>query len=194
MRVYLFGVRESAKKASRRDRKMDRLPASARRRYGRLMQTNAHRILFVCLGNICRSPAAEGVLRSKAAQRDIDVYVESAGTGDWHAGNPPDARMIRAASRRGYRIDHQRARQVELSDFYTFNYILAMDLTNQGELLAMAPPNRECDIRLFLDFADCAERETPDPYFGGERGFERVLSLIELGADGFLDHLENESG
>ena len=152
------------------------------------------RILFVCLGNICRSPAAEGILRKKAAERALDIYVESAGTGDWHSGSPPDARMIKAAGRRGYRIDHLRARQVALDDFYLFDYLLAMDLRNQEDLLRMAPPNRECDIRLFLDFAEGPVRETPDPYYGGEKGFDTVLDLIEAGAEGFLDHLEDESG
>ncbi|MFQ5564371.1 MAG: low molecular weight protein-tyrosine-phosphatase [Parvularculaceae bacterium] len=151
------------------------------------------RILFVCLGNICRSPAAEGVLRAAARKRGLDLYIESAGTGGWHVGDPPDARMIKAAARRGYEIAHQRARQVALSDFYEFDYLLAMDLGNQAELLAMAPPNRECDIRLFLDFADTDMRETPDPYYGGSQGFETVLDLIETGAEGFLDYLEDES-
>ena len=151
------------------------------------------RVLFVCLGNICRSPAAEGVFRAKARARGVEVYIESAGTGAWHAGNPPDGRMIKAALKRGYDISHQRARQVADADFFEFNYLLAMDLANHTDLLEMAPPNRECDIRLFLDFADCEERETPDPYYGGDQGFEQVLDLIELGAEGFLDHLENES-
>ena len=152
------------------------------------------RILFVCLGNICRSPAAEGILRKKAKDRGLDLYIESAGTGGWHVGDPPDARMIKTAGKRGYKLDHLRARQVELSDFYTFDYLLAMDLSNQDDLLAMAPPNRECDIRLFLDFASSSERETPDPYYGGDAGFEHVLNLLEQGAEGFLDHLEDESG
>lgn len=150
-------------------------------------------VLFVCLGNICRSPAAEGILRAKAKERGLELTIESAGTGAWHAGDPPDERMIRAASRRGIDISYQRARQVDLSDFYQFDYLLAMDLSNHTDLLDLAPPNRTCDIRLFLDFADCETRETPDPYYGGGDGFERVLDLIELGADGFLDHLEDES-
>ncbi|PQA86508.1 low molecular weight protein-tyrosine-phosphatase [Hyphococcus luteus] len=153
----------------------------------------AAKVLFVCLGNICRSPAAEGVLRARAKERGLELAIESAGTGGWHAGDPPDGRMIKAAARRGVDISYQRARQVDLSDFYQFDYILAMDLSNHTDLLELAPPNRTCDIRLFLDFADCAERETPDPYYGGGDGFERVLNLIELGAEGFLDHLEDES-
>jgi len=101
--------------------------------------------------------------------------------------------MIKAAARRGVDISYQRARQVDLSDFYEFDYLLAMDLSNHTDLLDLAPPNRDCDIRLFLDFANCETRETPDPYYGGADGFERVLDLLELGAEGFLDHLEDES-
>ncbi len=151
------------------------------------------RILFVCLGNICRSPAAEGVLRAKARARGMRLYIESAGTGAWHAGDPPDARMMRAAAKRGYDLSHQRARKVTDADFFEFNYLLAMDFANQTDLLEIAPPNRECDIRLFLDFADGETRETPDPYYGGDQGFERVLDLIEEGAEAFLDYLEDES-
>jgi len=151
------------------------------------------KVLFVCLGNICRSPAAEGVLRAKARQRGLKLTIDSAGTGAWHAGDPPDARMIKASAKRGYDISFQRARQVEFSDFYEFDYLLAMDLSNHSNLLELAPPNRTCDIRLFLDFSGGETRETPDPYYGGGDGFERVLDLIENGAEGFLDHLENES-
>lgn len=149
------------------------------------------RVLLVCLGNICRSPAAEGVLRAKAAARDLSLHVASAGTGGWHAGDSADARMVRAAARRGYDLAGHRARQVELSDFYEFDYLLAMDLRNQSDLLAMAPSGRDCDIRLFLDFAAGETRETPDPYYGGADGFELVLDLLEAGAEGFLEHLEN---
>lgn len=148
------------------------------------------RVLFVCLGNICRSPAAEAVLRAKAKKRGLDLVIESAGTGGWHQGDPADARMIRASARRGYRLDHHRARQVALADFYSFDMLLAMDLKNQADLLAMAPPDRVCDIRLFLDFAAGDTRETPDPYYGGEQGFEEALDLVEEGADAFLDHIE----
>jgi low molecular weight protein-tyrosine phosphatase len=150
-------------------------------------------ILFVCLGNICRSPAAEGVLRAKSRERGMKLFIESAGTGAWHVGDPPDPRMIKAAAKRGYDLAHQRARKVDLADFYEFDYLLAMDLANHTDLMEMAPSNRDADVRLFLDFADCETRETPDPYYGGDGGFERVLDLIELGATGFLDHLEDES-
>lgn len=147
------------------------------------------RVLFVCLGNICRSPAAEAVLRQKALARGISLEIASAGTGGWHQGDGADARMIAAAARRGYSLDAHRARQVLFSDFYEFDYLLAMDLRNRADLLDMAPPDRDCDIRLFLDFAGGATRETPDPYYGGPEGFERVLDLLEAGAEGFLSHL-----
>ncbi|MEO1309579.1 MAG: low molecular weight protein-tyrosine-phosphatase [Pseudomonadota bacterium] len=150
------------------------------------------RVLFVCLGNICRSPAAEGVARALARERGLSLFLDSAGTGGWHEGDSPDVRMIRAAGRRGYDLSHQRARQVQFADFYEFDYLVAMDLRNQSDLLAMAPPNRECDIRLLLDFADTEERETPDPYYGGPDGFDHVLDLLEAGVTGFLDHLEDD--
>ncbi len=149
------------------------------------------RILFVCLGNICRSPAAESVLRAKATARDLLFHVASAGTSGWHAGDGADARMVRAAARRGYDLARHRARQVELSDFYEFDYLLAMDLRNQSDLFVVAPPDRNCDIRLFLDFAGGETRETPDPYYSGADGFELALNLIEAGAEGLLEHLEN---
>ena len=151
------------------------------------------KILLVCLGNICRSPAAEGVLRAKARARSVELVIDSAGTGAWHVGDPPDARMISSAGKRGYDISYIRARKIDAADFYEFDYLLAMDFSNHTDLLELAPPNRECDIRLFLDFAEGDERETPDPYYGGASGFETVLDLIEKGAEGFLDHLENES-
>ena len=128
------------------------------------------RILFVCLGNICRSPAAEGVLRAKALARSLDLHIESAGTGGWHRGGGADPRMVRAAAARGYDLSTHRARQVALSDFYEFDMLLAMDRRNLSDLLEIAPPNRDCDIRLFLEFAETTTRETPDPYYGGEGG------------------------
>ncbi len=132
-------------------------------------------------------------MRAKANERGVELTIDSAGTGGWHVGDPPDSRMIKAAAKRGYDISSQRARRVELSDFYEFDYLLAMDLSNHSNLLEMAPPNRECDIRLFLDFSDGDTRETPDPYYGSGDGFERVLDLIESGAEGFLNHLEDSA-
>ena len=149
-------------------------------------------VLFVCLGNICRSPAAEGVLRHLCAQENEAVTIESAGTGGWHVGNSPDARMIAAAKRRGVDLSKQRARQVEFADFYEFDYIIAMDLANQSDLLSLAPPNRHADIRLFLDFGSGSTTEVPDPYYGGEGGFDLVLDLVEDAAKGLLEHIKNE--
>jgi protein-tyrosine phosphatase len=151
------------------------------------------RVLFVCLGNICRSPAAAAVTKAKAVGRNINIEVDSAGTGDWHVGQGADARMLAAAAKRGYSLADHVARRVELDDFRRFDVMLAMDRQNQSDLLAMAPPGRRCDIRLFLDFSDMESPEAPDPYYGGERDFERLLDLFEAGAEGFLCHLE-ESG
>jgi protein-tyrosine phosphatase len=150
------------------------------------------RALFVCLGNICRSPAAEGVVRAKALAREIEIEVASAGTGGWHQGEGADPRMIAAAARRGYDLRPHRARKVAFSDYFEFDHLLAMDRRNLADLQGEAPPNRECDIRLFLDFAGGAVRETPDPYYGGPEGFENVLDLLEAAADGFLDRLSEK--
>ena len=133
------------------------------------------RVLFVCLGNICRSPAAEGILRKLADEIRLPVYIDSAGTGAWHVGKAPDARMQAAARRREVDISHLSARQVELADFYEFDYLLAMDLSNHTDLLTAAPANRSCDIRLFLDFAEGSEREVPDPYYGGDQDLSMCL-------------------
>jgi protein-tyrosine phosphatase len=152
------------------------------------------RILFVCLGNICRSPAAEGVLRARAASLGFSLHVASAGTGGWHAGDGADPRMVRAAAGRGYDLSAHRARQVAFSDFYEFDHLLAMDMRNRADILDIAPPDRRCDIRLFLDYAGGATRETPDPYYGGPEGFEHVLDLLEAGAEGFLAALNARDG
>lgn len=152
------------------------------------------KVLMVCLGNICRSPAAEGVLRAKAKERNIDLSIDSAGTGAWHTGSPPDKRMQKAAANRGYDLSQQQARAVDDSDFYTFDHLLAMDASNYQDLVDRAPPNMECEISLFLSFTDGTPRETPDPYYGGTDGFEHVLDLVEAGADGFLDYLEKDNG
>ncbi len=152
-----------------------------------------HRILLVCLGNICRSPMAEGVLRRMAEEAGLDdaLIIDSAGTGDWHVGHPPDQRALAAISKRGIDISDLRARQVGPEDFARFDLLLAMDRDNRADLLDMAPtPEDARKVRLFLDFApETGVAEVPDPYYGGRQGFETVLDLIEAASRGLLDHI-----
>lgn len=142
------------------------------------------RILFVCLGNICRSPTAEGVTRKLAEARGLSIEIGSAGTGAWHVGGPPDARMTEAAARRGVDLSSQRARQVSSDDFYRFTHIFAMDGQNLADLKAIRPPDATAELALFLGKGD-----VPDPYYGGAEGFEDVLNLVEAGAAALLDRL-----
>ncbi|AVO51488.1 low molecular weight protein-tyrosine-phosphatase [Ectopseudomonas mendocina] len=146
------------------------------------------KVLFVCLGNICRSPTAEGVFRHKlrAAGLEERVQVDSAGTGDWHVGKAPDSRTRQAALRRGYDLSAQRARQVETADFQRFDLILAMDQSNLRNLQALRPANARADLDLYLRRYELALDEVPDPYYGGEDGFEQVLDLIEQASDALL--------
>lgn len=148
------------------------------------------KVLFVCLGNICRSPTAEGVVRGVAAREypDLALQLDSAGTADYHVGEPPDRRSIAAAKRRGYDISGLRARQVTSADFSNFDYVLAMDDANLTELRRIAPRGR-AHVGLFLEFAAGPDAEVPDPYYGGVEDFERVLDLCESGARGLLDAL-----
>lgn len=149
------------------------------------------RVLFVCLGNICRSPMAEGVLRVKAQDAGLALDVASSGTGDWHVGEAPDLRAQEAAAARGYDISELRGRQVTRTDFSRFDYLLAMDRKNLAHLQHLAPTSFNGTLRLFLDYApDAPLREVPDPYFGGEDGFAPVLDLIEEAADGLIRHLQ----
>lgn len=146
------------------------------------------KVLFVCLGNICRSPTAEGVFRHKlrAARLEERVQVDSAGTGDWHVGKAPDSRTRQTALRRGYDLSAQRARQVEAADFQRFDLILAMDQSNLRNLQALRPANARADLDLYLRRYELALDEVPDPYYGGEDGFEQVLDLIEQASDALL--------
>ncbi len=155
----------------------------------------AHSVLFVCLGNICRSPTAEGVFRHILAERDLQdqFLVDSAGTGDWHIGNPPDRRAQAAAAERGIDISNLRARQVKDSDIHHFDYVIAMDHANRHELITLAGEFHANKVRLLLEFADIAGiNEVPDPYYGGERGFDQVLDLIEQASEGLLLHILNQ--
>lgn len=140
------------------------------------------RILFVCLGNICRSPTAEVVFRDAAARAGLAhvVAVDSAGTGDWHVGNPPDYRATAHAARRGYDLRPLRARLFAVEDFERFDWILAMDRSVLDDLESMRPGGFTGHLGLFLDVAPAlGERDVPDPYDQGPEGFERVLDLVE---------------
>ena len=142
------------------------------------------RVLFVCLGNICRSPAAEAVFRAKAEAAGLDAGCDSAGTGPWHAGKKPDARMIRAAKARGYDLKGLRARQVDTGDFYVFDLICPMDETNAADLADIRPSDATARVVSFLSYG--VGGAVPDPYHGGQRGFETVLDMVEHAADGLV--------
>jgi protein-tyrosine phosphatase len=153
------------------------------------------RVLFVCTGNICRSPTAEGVLRKLAADAGLAdrIVVDSAGTHGYHVGEAPDARAQAHARRRGYDLSRLRARRVARDDFHTFDLILAMDRDHHAVLAKLAPPSAGEKLRMMLEFARrTAGDEVPDPYYGGPDGFELVLDLIEDAAAGLLDHLRAE--
>lgn len=142
------------------------------------------RILFVCLGNICRSPMAEGVLRARAAAAGLDVQVDSAGIGAWQAGSPPDPRAIATAARRGYDISGQRARKIASRDYRRFDLVLAMTGALLREVEALRPPGAAADLDRFLSFAPALGRDVADPYYVG--GFDRTLLTIEAGVDGLI--------
>ncbi|MDE1166386.1 MAG: low molecular weight phosphotyrosine protein phosphatase [Pseudomonas sp.] len=146
------------------------------------------RVLFVCLGNICRSPTAEGVLRHQLREAGLAgrVQVASAGTGDWHVGKAPDTRTQRAALLRGYDLSAQRAQQAVAEHFSQYDLILAMDHGNLGNLERLRPGHATAELDLFLRRYDGAVDEVPDPYYGGEQGFERVLDLIERACEGLV--------
>jgi protein-tyrosine phosphatase len=148
------------------------------------------RVLFVCMGNICRSPLAQGVFEDVLRREGLEgeVEVDSAGTGSWHVGSPPDERALSAASLRGVDISSQRARQVRPDDCDSFDYILTMDEDNYYMVSSLC--RGSAVVRPFLDFAtDSPEREVPDPYYGGPDGFERVLDLVEEASEGLLDDI-----
>ncbi len=148
-------------------------------------------VLFVCMGNICRSPTAEGVFRGmveKAGHGDA-ITADSSGMADWHRGNPPDSRSQTAARRRGIEIGDLRARQTQLSDFHRFDYVIGMDNDNMSDLRRLCPAGCEDRVHMMLDFAeDLSVTEVPDPYYGAT-GFEDVLDLIENASRGLLRHI-----
>ena len=148
------------------------------------------RVLFVCMGNICRSPIAQGVFENVLRREELEeeVSVDSAGTGRWHVGSPPDERASRAASLRGLDLSSQRARQIARDDCERFDYILTMDEENYRTVAALCRGNAV--VRPFLDFAtDSPETAVPDPYYGGPEGFEHVLDLVEEASEGLLQDI-----
>jgi len=156
------------------------------------MSEHRVRILFVCMGNICRSPTAEGVFRKLVADTDLSsaVHIDSAGTHAYHAGEKPDRRATQAASQRGMDLTNQRARRVTDSDFEDFDLIVAMDRLNLETLKDRADESAHSRIRLLLEFATPPRFEdVPDPYYGGAAGFERVLDLVENAAEGLVRHV-----
>ena len=154
------------------------------------------KILFVCLGNICRSPAAEGVFKQKVKDRDLEklFVVDSAGTGSWHVGNLADPRMRETALSRGIELT-SRSRKIEKSDLYEFDHILVMDNDNLFAVKSLIKDNQNpvsSKIKLILNYSKKAQvREVPDPYYGGQNGFEKVIDLLDDAMDGLIDDLMN---
>jgi protein-tyrosine phosphatase len=153
------------------------------------------KVLFVCMGNICRSPTAEAVFRHYVENAGLTecILIDSAGTHDYHVGDPPDARAQRTAQQRGYDMSKLRGRQVDERDFHHFDFVLAMDKANLAILKRITPPDSGIRARLFLEYArHHAEREVPDPYYGGAEGFERVLDMVEDAAQGLLEEIRQQ--
>ncbi|MCL6414785.1 low molecular weight phosphotyrosine protein phosphatase [Aestuariirhabdus sp. Z084] len=152
------------------------------------------KILFVCLGNICRSPTAHGVFLSMVERAGLTdrIEVESAGTAAYHVGSPPDQRSTAAAANRGYDLSAIRAQQVSDTDFEYYDYLLAMDEENLTGLEQRCPSQYRHKLKLFLDYGGTADHEVPDPYYGGSRGFETVLDLVEDAAEGLLKQVRQE--
>ncbi|MGZ8143992.1 MAG: low molecular weight protein-tyrosine-phosphatase [Methylosarcina sp.] len=152
------------------------------------------KVLFVCMGNICRSPTAEGMFTKLVNERNLAhlFEIDSAGTHDYHIGKAPDSRSQQAAKERGIDLTHLRARQVQEDDFENFDYVLAMDKDNYSILIHACPEHYQNKIKFFLEYAPhLGIREVPDPYFGGAHGFERVLDMVEEASLGLLAALQN---
>jgi protein-tyrosine phosphatase len=153
------------------------------------------KVLFVCMGNICRSPTAEGVFTHQVEKAGLkhEISVDSAGTHSYHIGEPPDSRSQQAARKRNIDMSNLRARRVEIADFTKFDYIVAMDRYNYQCLKEICPKSQEHKLRMFLDFAPNSNtKEVPDPYYGGSNGFELVLDLVEQAGLGLLDHIRQK--
>ncbi|WP_299078142.1 low molecular weight protein-tyrosine-phosphatase [uncultured Paraglaciecola sp.] len=156
------------------------------------MTDNKVSVLFVCLGNICRSPSAEAVFKKKANDNGLKIMIDSAGTAGYHKGTAPDQRSQAVGENRGYSFAGLKCRKVIEQDFEEFDYILGMDNENIENLLAVCPAKFQHKVALLLSFTASDDQEVPDPYYGGKAGFEYVLDLIEQGADGFIEHLKTK--
>ena len=151
------------------------------------------KVLFVCLGNICRSPSAEAVLRKQASDSGVDLVIDSAGTAAYHIGKAPDARSQQAALSRGIDMSSLKARQAVPADFDEFDYIFAMDKENHQNLKTIQPPTSKATLQLFLkQYGTMGTHEVPDPYYGGADGFETVLDLLADGCEQFLKSMNNK--
>ncbi|MFQ3191680.1 MAG: protein-tyrosine phosphatase [Paraglaciecola sp.] len=155
------------------------------------MAANIPSVLFVCLGNICRSPSAEAVFKKKAADNGLVIDIDSAGTAGYHKGASPDKRSQAVGMQRGYNFKGLKCRKVVDQDFEKFDYILGMDNQNIVNLLNVCPEEFKHKVSLLLNFCGSEEQEVPDPYYGGKGGFEYVLDLIEQGSDGFIKYLKS---
>ncbi|MCV2885983.1 low molecular weight phosphotyrosine protein phosphatase [Aestuariibacter sp. AA17] len=151
-------------------------------------------VLFVCMGNICRSPTAEAVFRHKADMLGLQVRIDSAGTIGHHEGSPPDERSRQAGEARGYNFDNMYSRKVVDTDFEEFDLIICMDEDNLRNLQGRSPDAFSHKLVLMMDYANTADSIVPDPYFGGSKGFEYVLDLIEAASDGLVVHIREQAG
>ncbi|NPA72282.1 MAG: low molecular weight phosphotyrosine protein phosphatase [Gammaproteobacteria bacterium] len=150
-------------------------------------------VLFVCLGNICRSPTAHGVFRNLVIEAGLEdqIEIDSAGTAAYHIGKGPDTRSTAVAKERGIEMADLRARKVDFGDFYVYDYILAMDDENFANLEDLALPEHKSKIQMFLEFTqDFSESEVPDPYYGGAKGFDHVFDLVDSASRGLLEHIK----
>ena len=156
------------------------------------MKSKTVKVLFICLGNICRSPSAEGVFRHIVQGQSVsNIEIDSAGTGSWHIGNPPDRRAQAAARDRGIDLSDLRARQLQPEDGTNFDYLIAMDWENDRNIKNCIASEHHHKVHMMLSFVEDAEiDEVPDPYYGGEDGFEHVLDLIERAGIGLLNHIQ----
>ena len=161
-----------------------------------MMENEKVSVLFVCMGNICRSPTAHGVFRKLVEEAGLQdrIEIDSSGTHAYHVGKAPDPRAQETARRRGLELGDLRARQVSQEDFERFDYILAMDEENQYSLSLICPLEHQQKLRLFMEFApEWGVREVPDPYYGGATGFEQVFDMVEEACRGLLEHIRREN-